>query len=319
MIKWIDLHSHLEWSIPLKTINEIRKGNRKEKIIKQQLNWLPEFSKFFWEVSRSLQKEKDFERATREFLIDQFNNWVVYSEFRIAPYHHVFWGWKSFEKIIESIKKGINQAKNECSIIWKVIIESARQYWEEHVNTVFERTLKSYEQEYIVWFWIWWIENDWDLYQYNNILEKCEINKIPVSLHAGENNSQENLLFSSQCPAIKRIWHWLSFKNMPNELQKTVKWYNKLIEVCLSSNICLWYIKNLEDHPIKKMYDLKIPLSICTDDAMIFGTSFQEELVKASQLIWISQDDMKKINLEAMKFAFCNEQTKDLIIRILTQ
>ena len=314
MYKWIDLHCHLEGGIPENALNKIRQNNGKPAFQKRDLNWLQDFSKYFWEISRSLQKESDFEIATREFLISQHNAWVAYCEFRVAPYHHVTLWWKNFSKILLHVKKWIDQAYSDCWIIWKIIIESARQYGKDMVEYVFNWTLKCYGDDYVVWFGIWWVESDWDFKNFDNTLLMCEKYGIPVSLHAWENWSVSNLLYALKNPIVKRIWHALSFWDISE--QDKLKYNNKLIEICLSSNE--YISKNFSHKAIKQMFEYKFPVAISTDDSMIFDTDFQKESNKLWNLLDLNDYEIDNINRNAISFAFCNDNVKQKILEILS-
>ena len=47
--------------------------------------------------------------------------------------------------------------------------------------------------------------------------------------------------------------------------------------ICLSSNIILGYVKDIKDHPIRKMYDLGLKITINTDDQLVFGKNIINE------------------------------------------
>ncbi len=47
--------------------------------------------------------------------------------------------------------------------------------------------------------------------------------------------------------------------------------------VCVSSNILMSRVKDIKSHPIRKMYDYDLLVTINTDDELIFGKSLFEE------------------------------------------
>lgn len=47
--------------------------------------------------------------------------------------------------------------------------------------------------------------------------------------------------------------------------------------VCVSSNILMSRVKDIKSHPIRKMYDYGLLVTINTDDELIFGKSLFEE------------------------------------------
>lgn len=47
--------------------------------------------------------------------------------------------------------------------------------------------------------------------------------------------------------------------------------------MCVSSNILMSRVKDIKSHPIRKMYDYGLLVTINTDDELIFGKSLFEE------------------------------------------
>ena len=142
----------------------------------------------------------------------------------------------------------------------------------------------------------------------------CEKYGIPVSLHAWENWSVSNLLYALKNPIVKRIWHALSFCGISE--QDKLKYNNKLIEICLSSNE--YISKDFSHNAIKEMFEYKFPVAISTDDSMIFDTDFQKESTKLWNLLDLNSYEIDNINRNAISFAFCNDNVKQKILEILS-
>ena len=53
-----------------------------------------------------------------------------------------------------------------------------------------------------------------------------------------------------------------------------------VFNVCPTSNIVLGYAKNIKEHPIKKMVEYGLKVTIATDDLLFFGSDINEEYLK---------------------------------------
>ena len=318
MYYWLDLHTHLEWSIP---INCILESAEKEKLINRlnsEIIWLYDFAQVFWMISRCIKSANEFAYYVEKFLINQFEWWAIYNEFRISPYNHVHIGWIDIDDIISNVIKWINSAYLKKWVIGKVIIEAARSYSYEHVEEVFSWTKKYYDWKYVVGFWIWWIEKNNDLWIYGKIFDNALDLWIPMTVHAWETWNIDNLKFCINQSWIKRIWHAVSY-NQLNQIDKmTAKNKNKVIEVLISSNLALKHVTSIHKHHLLNMFNDWIKFTIWTDDSTLFKTSLKNELKQLSMILEIDEYEYIKLNtLNSIESAFCDTKTKNYLMKKL--
>lgn len=313
MYKWIDLHTHLEWWVPL---IHYKPSSQQELISRKLFDticWLEDFSHVFWLLSRTIKNEEDYVIITKNFLIQQKENGAFYTEFRLSPYHHVFLWGKKIDKILHYVKKWIDAAFEENWSIWKIIIESARQYGLQHMQKVFDWTKYHFDKEYIVGFWIWWIEKNSDLETFADIFDQALNLRIPLTIHAGENGCVDNLQYCIKHPWISRIWHALSYNLLDAEMKDILKNSWKMIEVSLTSNNKLKYVNSLDTHPLIDMHKEGIKYCIATDDTTIFQTTYSNEMQLAQKLLWLKTKDISLLEKNAIDSAFCSLECKNLL------
>ena len=86
------------------------------------------------------------------------------------------------------------------------------------------------------------------------------------------------------------VMHWLS----ENQIR---------LNVCPTSNVMLDGVSDLTSHPIRALYDNGVPVTINTDDLMIFGQSVSEEyrnLYQAGVFSAQELEDIRRASLEVL-------------------
>lgn len=153
----------------------------------------------------------------------------------------------------------------------------------------------------------------WKAYQY---VHEAFIRK---TLHAGEAYGPESIFQAiTECHA-NRIGHGtflfdtdlIKDKKVKNKKQYVEELANYLagervgVEVCLTSNLqTLPMIKSVKEHPIKKMIDMGLSLSICTDNRLISNTTLTDEYVLLTTNLNLTRKQLRNIVVAGFKGSF---------------
>ena len=70
----------------------------------------------------------------------------------------------------------------------------------------------------------------------------------------------------------------LNIKELPRDIQDLILERNIRLNICPQSNIALGAVKNLEAHPLRKLFDKGIKVTVNTDDLILFNTTVTDEL-----------------------------------------
>ncbi len=156
-------------------------------------------------------------------------------------------------------------------------------------------------------------EDHWRAYQY---VHEAFIRK---TLHAGEAFGPESIFQAiTECHA-NRIGHGtflfdidlIKNKKVRNRKRYIEELANYLaserigIEVCLTSNLqTLPQIKSVQDHPIKKMIDMGLSVSICTDNRLISNTTLTDEYVLLTNNLNLTRRQLRNIVIAGFKGSF---------------
>jgi adenosine deaminase len=72
------------------------------------------------------------------------------------------------------------------------------------------------------------------------------------------------------------------------------------LNICPTSNIMLGRVKDLRTHPIRKLYDAGIGVTINTDDPLMFGRSVSEEFLELDRASVFTAAELDEIRLNGL-------------------
>jgi adenosine deaminase len=82
------------------------------------------------------------------------------------------------------------------------------------------------------------------------------------------------------------------------------------MEICPTSNICLKVYPDYAHHPLRKLWDAGVVLTIGSDDPPMFGTDLNHEYQVLVQEFGFTQDELERISLNAIQASFLSHAEK---------
>ena len=101
------------------------------------------------------------------------------------------------------------------------------------------------------------------------------------------------------------------------DIVKLIKDKDITLEVCPTSNIQTNIYQDYQSHPIKKLYDLGVLVTINTDNRTVSNITLTEEYQKLNKTFGFNVSDFKRMNINAIKAAFLSEIEKEKYIDII--
>ena len=138
---------------------------------------------------------------------------------------------------------------------------------------------------------------------------------LHLTSHAGEWGGAISVKDTINEIEVKRIGHGVQAIADPSVL-KLIAEREIVLETCPGSNVFLGVYPNLLSHPIKKLHDQGIKVTISTDDPPFFCTTMNKEYESLAATFGWTEIDFLGFNRVALEAAFCNAATKG---RILTR
>lgn len=169
-----------------------------------------------------------------------------------------------------------------------------------------------------------------DFAEFRGCFRKAREHGLSVTLHCAEvpcSDEDKNSNAYKDANTIlefvpDRLGHALL---LPSTLQKKLENLRIPVETCPTSNVMTLelaeksfggsLLEALSRHPQLKRWllDTKHPLAISTDDPGVFHTTPTKELILLQQAYGLTLEDLKRIVLQSVDYAFASQKTKFLI------
>ena len=111
----------------------------------------------------------------------------------------------------------------------------------------------------------------------------------------------------------QRIGHGTRLLEDP-ELEEVVRDHQIPIEVCLTSNVQTRVVEAYDRHPLRRYFDLGIPVTLCTDNRLMSGTTLLREYELARDHLGFSSAELARMAWTGFQAAFLGWPAKSTLL-----
>ena len=140
---------------------------------------------------------------------------------------------------------------------------------------------------------------------------------FPITVHAGEWDGPANILKAIELLHPTRLGHGVRSIEDHNLVKEIIE-RNIVLEVCPTSNIATKIYGSYEEHPVKKLFDAGVKITVNSDDPPFFNSSIAGEYGVMSSL-GLSEKQLLSLTENAIDSSFCEKKTKNKLISKLNQ
>ena len=300
----IELHMHLDGSIPIYALEKIS-GLSYDEIYSKAVSIndykLADYLKKFDFINSFIKTKDDLAYVSNALGKELEKENVIYAEVRFAPIDYVS-DTVSPDDVIEAVLNGLSTCHLKTNLILCIRRGASTSY-----NMQVIELAKKYLYRGVVAVDLVGDEDNYPFVEYQHLFDTCKNFEIPVTIHAGEVTKRD---IRDIIPYTKRIGHGIKIYG-DDELVKLIKENNILLEVCPNSNLDTQNVRDYSHHPIKKLYDMGVKVSINTDNRTVSNISLTEEYNNLINVLGFTIDDLYKTNLNAIDYAFLNPLEKE--------
>ncbi|HET8548758.1 MAG TPA: adenosine deaminase [Bryobacteraceae bacterium] len=292
-----ELHLHLEGSIEPETVCEI---NPRLTVSQARANYrFTDFRGFIqsyiW-VNNQLTEPVHYAIATRRCLERLHAHGIRYAEINLSA-GVVLWKGQEFGPMFEAAAAAAAENSN-LEVRW--ILDAVRQFGPEHGMRVAELAGERAHRG-VVGFGIGGDEARGSARDFRDVFAFARSAGLAVLPHAGETVGPDSVWAALECGA-RRIGH--GFRSIEDPvLVRHLADRQIPLEICLTSNVRTGAVRSLAEHPVRRLYDAGVPITLNTDDPAMFETTLAREFELARDAFGFSETELQEIGANADRFA----------------
>jgi len=127
--------------------------------------------------------------------------------------------------------------------------------------------------------------------------------------HAGETTGPESVWDALTSLGAERIEHGIAAVGDRRLLEHLVE-HTIALDLCLTSNVALRVVPDLDHHPIRELIAAGVAVTINTDDPPMVGTDLNTEYAIAARLLDLDERGLTELALTAVDSSFASPETK---------
>lgn len=139
---------------------------------------------------------------------------------------------------------------------------------------------------------------------------------LNLTCHAGEWGGPDMVADTIRDLKVARIGHGINAINDP-QLVEQIAESGIVLEVCPGSNVFLGATGNWPNHPIARLRDAGVKVTVSTDDPPFFDTDMTAEYDGLERAFGWDEDVFRALNQTALDAAFCDDDTRAKIAKKL--
>jgi adenosine deaminase/aminodeoxyfutalosine deaminase len=292
-----ELHLHLEGSVEPETLCELDPALTLDAARRiYRMAGFQGFIEAFKTVSRLLCTPGDYAHITRALLARLAAENVRYAEITLSA-GVVLWKEQEFAPIYDAVREATGDSPVEVQ--W--ILDAVRHFGAEHARKVAELAAERVNDG-VVAFGIGGDEQRGPAAWFGEVYRYAKSAGLRLTAHAGETMGPESVWAALEIGA-ERIGHGIRAAD-DEALLRHLRERDIPLEVCISSNVATGAVDSLAAHPVRRLYNAGVPITLNTDDPAMFATTLTGEYELAARQFGFSDGELRGIAENARRYAF---------------
>jgi adenosine deaminase len=313
-----ELHVHLDGSLRPTTLVELARDQR----VKLPTTDLAELTRYLhvsdarnlmdylarFEVTLSvLQTPEALERVTYELVQDGASDGVRYMEIRFSPILCTKRGMPLTEAV-EAPLRGMHRAAKEFGVRTGLIICGIRNMSPATSMELANLTV-AFKGRGVVAFDLAGAEYNYPAKKHREAFYTVVNANVAATIHAGEAYGPESIAQALHYCHADRIGHGTRLFEDP-DLERYVNDHRVPLEVCVTCNVQTHAVASLEEHPVRRYFDLGLVVCLNTDNRLMSATTVTEEYWLAHTRLGFTREEIERMILYGFESAFLPHQER---------
>ena len=316
-----ELHLHIEGSFEPELMFEIAQRNKvaipfeNVEAVKKayQFGNLQDFLDIYYAGANVLLHEQDFYDLTMAYFKHCAEENIVHAEIMFDPQTHTKRGVE-FSTVINGIQRAREDAEKNHGISSLLIMSYLRHLSEEDAFETLQQSLPY--KHLIKMVGLDSSEKGNPPSKFQKVFEaSVKEGYIPVA-HAGEEGPAEYIWEALDVLKVARIDHGNNCLTDSKLVERLVA-EKMALTVCPLSNTSLRNVDDIKNHPLKKMLDLGLKVTVNSDDPAYFGGYLTQNYLACIEALDLSMEEVKLLVRNSFEYSFLSEAEKEKWLQLI--
>lgn len=309
-----ELHLHLEGTLEPEHMFALARRNRVDIPFRSpedvraayRFSRLQDFLDIYYAGASVLKEEEDFFELTLAYLERAASDGVRHVEVFFDPQTHT--NRKiPFATAIEGILAGLSEGERRFGLTSGLILCFLRDRSEQEAMEIFEEAEPHFDRLLGVGLDSAELGNPPG--KFAQVFEAAGAAGLKRVAHAGEEGPPDYVREALDILKVDRIDHGNRALEDPALTDRLIA-EGVTLTVCPLSNLCLGVVKTLGEHPLKRMLELGLKVTVNSDDPAYFGGYVADNYLAVAKALGLSRDDLLTLARNSYSGAFLDEKAK---------
>ena len=311
----IELHLHLEGAAPPAFIRGVaqEKSVNLTGVFDERGHYaykdFPHFLQVYEAATEVLKTPRDYQRLVRVVVEQCAENGVVYAETFLSP---DFCGGRdvgAWREYLHAMQEAAAEAEAETGTLLRGIVTCIRHFGPDKAK---ETAICAAETagDWIVGFGMGGDETMGRQGDFAWAFDCAREAGLRLTTHAGEWAGPASVRQAIDDLQVERIGHGVRAIEDP-ALVELLAEKEIVLEVCPGSNVALGLYRDFGRHPIARLRDAGVKVTVSTDDPPFFHTTMTREFQELERAFKWGEEEFAALTQTSLEAAFCDENTRD--------
>ncbi|HEU5317399.1 MAG TPA: adenosine deaminase [Chloroflexota bacterium] len=317
-----ELHLHLEGAMRPATVLALARQNKATlpPDVESALHTAFRFDDFehfirtYVAVTRVLRRAEDYERIVVELAEDLARQHVSYAEVTVSPSTHVLFLGTPQQDFVDGLARGRQRALVEHNVelawIFDVVARSVDppRYYDFTTQCAIDHRDRGSVAIGLVGMGI-----DRETEAFLPYVARARASGLHFTPHAGELRGPEQIWPALELLGAERIGHGVRAVEDPG-LVETLAAHRIPLEVCPTSNVRLGVYPSHAAHPLRRLHEAGVPVTVNSDDPGLFGATLGDEAALLATALGFTVEQIDEILLNGVRCAFLPPERKTALL-----
>ncbi|GAA3030918.1 adenosine deaminase [Streptosporangium longisporum] len=317
----VELHVHLVGSASVPTVLELARRHpdggvpAEEEALRAFYRFrdFPHFARIYQAVNALVREPEDIATLVLGLTRDLSGQNARYVELTVTPYAHHVVGMPMRE-VTEALDHAARRSLEEHGVRVAYVFDIPGEYGTEAARITLDHALGE-PPHALVGFGLAGIEQERPRYRdtFRDAFRAATAAGLRSLPHAGEMSGPETIWEALEHLGAERIGHGISCMDDPR-LIAHLRETRIPLEVCPTSNVCTGQVARIEDHPLPRMIEEGLFVTLNSDDPPMFATSLSREYRVAAEDLGLDRDTLVTLARNAVHASSLDPQGRQEIL-----